>query len=1010
MCGSCKKLKAIVASGTWIVLACLAVRASAEVNFARDVRPILASRCFKCHGPDDEQRQAGLRLDLRESAIGESDSGQITIVPGNAAESELLRRITSTDDSEVMPPPETKQSLTATQIEILKQWIAEGAKYEPHWAFQSPVQAPLPAVKDSGWPRNPIDHFVLARLDAAGLQPSPAADRRALIRRVSLDLIGLPPTVEEIEAFVNDTRADAYGKLVDRLLNSPHYGERWARAWLDLARYADTNGYEKDRPRSIWPYRDWVINALNADMPFDRFTIEQLAGDMLPGATIEQRIATGFHRNTMLNEEGGTDPLEFRFYAAVDRVNTTATTWLGLTVGCAQCHTHKYDPIPHVDYYRTMALLDNADEPQLEVPQAHLTERRKAIADEIQAIEVDLPNRFSSESDLDPESRQQAMESKFNAWLEEESRHAVHWTILKPIEAKANVPFLTILDDGSVLAGGDQSKRDMYDVSFNTNHSGITAIRLEVLPDDRLPAGGPGRVYYEGSPGDFLLTQLLVRANEQPLNLQTASHSFAKDSNTAAASIDDDPLSGWSIDGEQGRPHAAVFNLAEPLADSADLKMSLIFEHYFAAGLGRFRVSVTSDQGPIATRGLPAEIEALLVTPAEERTPADRNRLLRYYLSIAPELAAEHESIKKLRSQMPAYPTTLVMKERPADHPRTTKRHHRGEYLQPRETVEPDVLSILPRLPAGEPRNRLTFARWLVNGRNPLVGRVVMNRQWAALFGHGLVRTTADFGFQGDLPTHPELLDWLAVEFVRQGWSLKAMHRLMVTSATYQQASRVTPELLERDPENRLLARGPRFRLDAELIRDAALQASGLLSPKVGGPSVFPQQIPEITTEGAYGPLEWKVSDGEDRYRRGIYTFMKRTAPYAIFASFDAPSGEACIARREVSNTPLQSLTLLNNQVFVEAAQALGRFAAKMEGTKEQRITALFLRTLGRPPCDDELDQYIKFCDIQRQRLTLGELDAATLAGPGDGDLVERATWTLAARTLLNLDEMITRE
>jgi hypothetical protein len=1179
------------------------------VDFNRDVRPVLSRHCFKCHGPDDKVRKGKLRLDGREAALAGGRSKRPAIVPGKPDESELVRRICADEDGEVMPPPATKNPLSEEQKRALKRWISDGAEYTPHWAFVPPRQKPLPRVKQADWPRNAIDFFVLARLEAAGLRPSPPADRYTLVRRVFLDLIGLPPTPAEADAFVNDPSPDAYEKLVDRLLASPHYGERWARRWLDLARYADTNGYEKDRVRSIWPYRDWVINALNADLPFDRFTVEQIAGDLLPGATTAQKVATGFHRNTMLNEEGGIDPLEFRYYATVDRVNTTATAWLGLTMGCCQCHSHKFDPLTQREYYRFMAFLNNADEPEMEVPSADLAACRAALEGQIAARVAGLPDLFppgdgyrwetprpvsvvsaggatpevladgsvrlsgkdperdtytvildadvdgisalrlealtdpalpstgpgrtphgnfvlsevsvtaaprnapekaravklvAAEADAaqygfpaaaaidgDPktgwaihvggkwnvtrtatftlerpvgfpggtrwtvrldqqhgmrhtlgrfrlslgrkeddrrpvaERRRANLERHFDAWLKEEGARAVRWTVLRPTRATSNLPLLTVLDDGSVLASGDMSKRDVYDLTFRTGLMGITAVRLEALPDASLPKGGPGRVFYEGAFGDFFLSEVTLTADGRPVRLARASQSHAGNPTGARAAIDGDPLTGWNIGGASGRPHAAVFNLAEPLGTAGELRVSLLFERYYAAGLGRFRISVTTDPRAEA-HGLPADIEEQLLVPAERRTPAQRERLLHYYLSVAPELAGERAAIDKVRGQEPAYPTTLVLRERPANNPRPTFVHCRGEFLQPTEQVEPGVPAVLPPLPPsplplspsegergrgeGAPPNRLTFARWLVDAGNPLVGRVTMNRQWAAFFGRGIVRTAEDFGYQGDPPTHPELLDWLAVELVRQEWSLKRMHRLIVTSATYRQSSRVTPELLAKDPQNLLLARGPRVRLEAELVRDAALRASGLFAAKVGGPSVYPPQPPGVTSEGTYGALAWKVSEGPDRYRRGLYTFSKRTAPYAMALTFDAPSGEACVARREVSNTPLQALTLLNDAVFVEAAQALGRRAAAEPGSAEERAHDLFRRCLTRPPRAEELAPVLAFYRTQKQRLQAKELNAAAVAGPGAGEVTERAAWTLVARALLNLDEAITKD
>jgi hypothetical protein len=986
-------------------LACATMPArAAEPDFNHEVRPILSLHCFKCHGPDEGQRKAGLRLDERTGAVGLLPDGHRAIVPGKPQLGSFMQRILS-HGLDIMPPAYANKPLTPLEKTTLSRWIASGAPYRPHWAFVPPKQAPLPLVKLTSWPRNPIDNFVLARLEKAGLKPSPPADRYTLARRVYLDLIGLPPTPEEADAFVRDRRPDAYERLVDRLLASPHYGERWARRWLDLARYSDTNGYEKDRPRSIWPYRDWVIDALNRDMPFDRFTIEQIAGDLLPNSTQEQRIATGFHRNTMLNEEGGIDPLEYRFNSMVDRVATTGTVWLGLTLGCAQCHTHKFDPITHREYYRTMACLDNADELTIDVQKPDIAAQRRKIEALVEEREARLAERFPDPDHPGSLLPAIMVEAKFQAWLREQEPKAVSWRVLRPVKATSNLPLLTVQPDDSVFVSGDMTKRDLYDLEFHNDGGPIAAVRLEALPDDRLPAHGPGRVYYEGGFGDFFLSEITLTAGGQAAKFASATQSGGGD---AQAAIDGDPQTGWNINGRQGEATVAVFRLKEPVkADAFDL--SLLFERYHAAGLGRFRISVTSDSRP-AGADLPPDIEALLLIPEAQRTPEQRRQLLRYYLTVAPELKAERDQIAKLRATLPAYPTTLVFAERPADNPRPTYIHKRGEWLQPQERVTPGVPAILPPLPAGAPANRLTFARWLVSPANPLVGRVTMNRQWAAFFGKGIVRTTEDFGYQGEPPSHPELLDWLAVEFVKRGWSLKQMHRLIVTSATYRQSSAVTPALLARDPENRLLSRGPRVRLEAELVRDSLLTASGLLSGKIGGPSVFPSQPPGVTSEGTYGPLEWKVSPGEDRYRRGLYTFSKRTAPYAMFQTFDAPSGEVCTARREVSNTPLQALTLLNDQVCVEAAQALGKMIATRPGALEERAAYLYRRCVTRPPTPAETAALLRYYMAQKARCDRKELDAAAIAGPGgDGDINDRAAWTLLARSLLNLDQAITK-
>lgn len=1190
----------------WLTLISSAISLSAAKGedaplFDRDVRPILSRFCFKCHGPDELQRQGGLRLDVREAAITPAESGKQAIVPKQPKASELVRRIELPSDSdEHMPPLSTKLEMTPQQRDVLRRWIAAGAEYRPHWAFVGPVRPSLPKVNDVHWPRNGIDHFVLQRLDSNGLKPSPAADRHTLVRRLFLDLIGLPPTPAEADEFVSDPSPDAYDRLVDRLLASPAYGERWTRRWLDLARYADTNGYEKDRQRSVWPYRDWVINAINADMPFDQFTIEQLAGDMLPNATVDQKVATGFHRNTMLNEEGGIDPLEFRFHAMTDRVATTGAVWLGLTIGCAQCHTHKYDPIPHTDYYRFMAMLNNADEPEFDVPVPSLLAQQAEIDRHIAQLEADLPNRFPPpeefawspikpasfkaasgataemladgsvlisgainetdsyeieiQSDLkdvtairlealtdsklpnkgpgrtphgnfvlseitaniapldaanevqrlkfiratadfsqdqysvasaidgnekaggwaihgpgewnvnrtaifvlaqpagfankvtrwsirleqqlgmkhtlgkfrislgrsndiggSPENRRRDhFAKKFESWLKEAEKSVVKWSPLRPISATSNLPLLTIEEDGSVVSSGDMSKSDLYEVSFKPEQSGIVAVRLEAIPDDRLPKHGPGRVYYEGPHGDFFLSDIELSLGDDPKTVARrrfarATQSFASGGNNAAAALDDNKQTGWSINGGQGKSHFAVFQLSEPLSDVGQFRLRMLFEKYYAAGIGRFKVSVTSDGRAADSPMYSAEIEAALATPRDRRSAEQVEQLKRHFVTIAPELATERQAIEQLRSQRPVLPTALVFAERPASNPRPTHRHHRGEFLQPKEAVTPGGLSFLPPLPRDVAANRLNLAKSLVSPSNPLTARVTVNRHWATFFGRGLVKTQEDFGLQGSLPTHPELLDWLATEFVQNQWSLKRLHRLIVTSATYQQTSRVTPELLQRDAANELLTRGPRFRIEAELVRDSILSLSGLLGRKIGGPSVFPPQPANVTTEGTYGALAWKTSEGLDRTRRSVYTFAKRTAPFAMFTTFDAPSGEACVCRREVTNTPLQALTLLNDGTFTETAQALGRRFAAHGGPVESRVTELFRVCLTRPPSDEEVRLLADFLQAQRQRLTDKQLDAAALAGTGDGNASERAAWTIVARAILNLDECVTK-
>jgi hypothetical protein len=987
-----------------LLLAWVSVATAADVDFNRDVRPILSARCFKCHGPDDAARKAKLRLDTAEGAAAGGSSGEPAIVPGKPDQSELVRRIFADNETEVMPPPAVKAPLTEREKTILKDWVANGARYEPHWAFAPVTRPAVPVLRDpQASIHNPIDNFIQARLEREGLKPSAPADRYTLIRRVYLDLIGILPTPEEVDAFLKDTAPDAYEKVVDRLLASPHYGERWARKWLDLARYADTNGYEKDRPRSIWPYRDWVIRALNDDLPFDQFTIEQLAGDMLPNATLRQRVATGFHRNTMLNEEGGIDPLEFRYYAIVDRVNVTATTWLGLTLGCAQCHTHKFDPFTQTEYFRLFAMLNNADEPELPVPTPEQQKRREQLTAQIRTLEAELPTRLGAFRTL----------GAFTRWLTENRRRAVPWIVLQPKTLEGGLTRLTVQPDGSILASGDTTKRDLYTLTFENLPEAITAVRLEALPDDSLPAAGPGRTYYEGAKGDFFLSEFTLTADGQPVKFTHASHP------NAASAIDGNPLTGWTANNQFATRSVTVFTPARPIT-ARSAKLELLFERYYASSLGRFRLAVATQQSGVKPTDLPHEVEAALVRPPEDRTAAEWTTLFRHWLSVADHLKPAREQIEALRKQLPVPATTLVLQERPAENPRPTFRHHRGEFLQPREPVQPGVPAVLSPLPPGVPANRLTLARWLVSRENPLTARVTVNRHWHAFFGRGLVRTLDDFGYQGEAPTHPELLDWLAVEFMEPSvaasqagsglpWSVKRLHKLIVLSATYRQASLVSPELLAKDPENKLLARGPRVRLEAEQIRDSALKAAGLLSAKMYGPSVFPPQPPSVTTEGTYGGFNWKVSDGEDRYRRGLYTFAKRTAPYAMASTFDAPSGEACVARREVTNTALQALTMLNDAVFLDVAQSLARRVMAHPGKTPDRLTWLFRLCLVRPPTAAELNRLTRFYEDQRVRFALDPDRADAVAGRGP-DTPERAAWTLTARALLNTDEFVTKE
>ncbi|MDF1813363.1 MAG: PSD1 and planctomycete cytochrome C domain-containing protein [Verrucomicrobiales bacterium] len=974
--------RAKIMAVTAVVFLCVAGSANGngqEIDFARDIRPILSDRCFKCHGFDDKAREGDLALHSFALAIKDG-----AIVPGDADASEIMFRIITDDRSEMMPPPKAnKPALTKEEIEKFRKWIDQGAKYEEHWAFRSPRETKI-AVKTEEF-RNPIDAFIENKLKEKGLEMAGRADAYTLLRRLSLDLTGLPPTPAETETFVEAYQSDARGtleKTVDNLLKRPEYGEKWARDWLDLARYSDTNGYEKDRERPIWPYRDWVIHALNEDKPYDQFSIEQLAGDMLPDATLEQKIATGFHRNTMLNEEGGIDPLEFRYLAMVDRVATTGTVWLGLTTGCAQCHTHKFDPITHTDFYSMMALLNNADEPAMDVPSEALIQQKNQVQKQIDQLEKALVAK------IDP--------VKYFHWYRETLEKTAAWQVLKPVKMKSSRPHLSVMHDGSIFATGDFTKREVYDLEFDISgiKDPVTAIRIEPIPDKRLPGHGSGIAYYEGHPGDFFLSEVETRADGRKLTYSSGSVDYGKIATGFGTAVpgnvyDGDATSGWATAEQENKRHELVLNFQEPVTAKA-LQVSLLFQRHFAAGLGRFRISVTTDKGTVLALG--GAIPDLVKARGEA--------LMRHYVRVAPEFEEGQKELESLEKQIPKFPQTLVMQEWDG-RTRPTHRHHRGEYLQPKEEVSPAIPVIFGKLPEHEPANRLTFAKWLVSDANPLAARVVVNRAWRSFFGRGIVNTAGDYGYQSELPSHPGLLDFLSVKLMDEGWSLKNLHRLIVISDTYLQDSTVTPESYAADPENIYLSRGPRFRMTGEMIRDCALHTSGLLTQQIGGPSVRPPQ-PETVTTIAYGAPKWTSDEGPDRYRRSLYTLHKRTAPFAAYLTFDGPTGESCLPRRNRSNTPLQALTLMNDPMFIEAARAMAR---GVEGTDEEIVTDLFRKIVSRTPHNSERTILVNFYRNQRGRL---ELLRRKSEGEGVMD-PELTAWTLVVRAIFNLDEAVVK-
>jgi hypothetical protein len=999
----------------------------AEVRFNRDVRPILADRCFSCHGPDEGRRKAGLRLDRRESAIARRKSRAPAIVPGKTDASPLVERIFSDNPAEAMPPPASRKVLTTAEKEVLRRWVAQGAEYEPHWAFLPPKRPPLPRVKEAAWLRNGVDNFILTRLEKEGLHPAPEAEKTTLIRRVTLDLTGLPPTPAEVDAFLADTAPDAYKRLVDRLLASPRYGEKMALHWLDAGRYADTHGYQTDQVRQMWPWREWVIEAFNRNQPFDQFTVEQIAGDLLPGATVRQKLATGFNRNHRISEEGGIIEEELRVEYVIDRVATTSTVWLGLTMACCQCHDHKYDPIPQKDYYRFFAYFNS------------VADRGNAgqAGNAAPTVPVALPGYEAERGTL--LARVAEAEAKLHAalpaidaaqaeWEKAVKITPVSWDVLDLLSvASRGGATLTKLPDKSVLAGGVRPNSDTYEFTARTDRRGIVAIRLEALADKSLPGGGPGR--FDNS--NFLLSEFELDAvsvadprQVQKVKFASAYASYSQNGYEIARAIDGNPGTGWAVDGptRRGVANTAVFVAQTPIGflGGTELRFRLRQE-YNGHQLGRVRLALSTDQ-QAATPPLNLDVATLLSVPPEKRTAAQKEQAAEYYRTqvspVGKQLHAEIEVRRKAVSDLAArMPTAMVMQDLPA--PRDTFVLIRGQYDRPGEKVSPGVPASLPPLPAGAPANRLGLARWLVDPANPLTARVAVNRYWQLHFGTGLVRTAVDFGIQGEWPSHPELLDWLADEFVRSGWDVKAMQRLLVTSAAYRQSSRVTLEVLDKDPDNRLLSRGPRFRLSAEEVRDQALAVSGLLVERLGGPSVKPYQPAGLweeltftgTTAGTY-----QQDHGEALYRRSLYTFWKRTIPPPSLATLDAPTREFCTVNRPRTNTPLQALVLLNDPTYVEASRVLAaRLLADPAASPGQRLTIAFRRATARQPTAAELGVLLRGLQRRRAEFTTDPAAAARLLGVGEapaakGDAAELAAYTAMVGVILNLDEALTRE
>jgi hypothetical protein len=1017
-------------------------------DYNKEIRPILSEYCFQCHGLDEKARKAKLRLDLPEAASRPAKSGEVAVVPGDPGRSELMKRITASDDDR-MPPADTGKKLSDLQADTLRRWIASGAKYAKHWSFEPPVESRLPAVREPAWARNAVDFFVKARLEAEHLSPSQEAQKATLLRRVSLDLIGVPPTPEEMDRFLTDPSGDAYERAVDRLLASPGFGERMAVDWLDAARYADTNGYFSDKTRQAWLWRDWVIAAFNQNMPFDQFTVEQLAGDLLPNATRDQKIATGFNRNHMANNESGIIDEEYRVQYVIDRLDATTTTWLGLTMGCAQCHDHKFDPISQREFYQTFAFFNNIEEkglitkddppPVMAAPSAEqerqinsLARARKQAEAEFKVVSAELKSRCSAWESKAADELPALPSGNLVAHFDFENRlgnsvagHANAREVGTAIKYDKGLAGMAATFDGTQHA--EVNEASVFDADKPWTISvwvkgdgplGCVLSKIEPLGDRR----GVEMIWQKGR----LQINLVQRWGVNAIQLVTDEPMSYRNWHQVVLTYDGSrKASGLRVfeDGEPARAQIRRDSLEGSIANGEPLRIGRR-----DSGLGYYgqldelnilQRCATSDE--VAGWRWSEELRGILAVPPAKREAKGQALLFDYYVNHHAEeatQAAYHRMLATKKSEEAArdhVPTTLVMQEMAK--PRVAHVLLRGQYDQPGETVQPDVPAALSPLPTGAPRNRLGFARWLTSPANPLTARVAVNRLWQQCFGEGLVRTVNDFGSRGELPTHPELLDWLAIRFIKSGWDVKGLLRLIVTSATYRQTSAASGALLERDPENRLLVRGPRFRLSAEAVRDQALAVSGLLIPHLGGPSVKPYQPPGLWEAVSYNGEESYVSDrSEGLWRRSLYTFWKRQSPPPALLTFDGPTREKCVVRRARTNTPLQALVLMNDETYVEASRALAASVlAAGIGNDEARMKEMFRRVLARFPESAETKALLGLVVRQKARFLGDRGAAASLISVGESkagqnlDPVVLAAWSVAAQAILNLDETITR-
>jgi mono/diheme cytochrome c family protein len=1036
--------------------------ATRPIDFAKDIEPIFSGHCYSCHGPG--KQESALRLDRKAAALmgGESFGAQ-AIIAGNSAESVLIQAVAHTHPDLKMP--RKGERLGTEQVGLLRAWIDQGAAWpesavapardpKAHWAFKAPVRPLPPAVKDRKWIRSPADQFILARLERDGLKPSTEADKVTLLRRLSLDLIGLPPTPAEVDAFLADQSKDAYEKQVERLLASPHYGERWGRHWLDAARYADSDGYEKDMSRQVHFYRDYVINAFNQDLPYDQFLIEQVAGDQLPNATQDQIVATGFLRNSMLNQEGAIDPEQFRMDAMFDRMDAIGKAMLGLTIQCAQCHHHKYDPISQEEYYRMFAFINSDHEARPAVYTADEQMKIAAIRRGIAEIEDDLKHRAPD------------WEKRMARWEDSVRNDQPEWITLSDLHYEGDMAQrYDFLKDGSMLACGYAPTKMTQWWRTTNNLSGLTAFRIELLTDPNLPFGGPGRAFN----GTCALTDFFVEATDVQNKTNKAKakwvgasadydqperkledNFYDKSTNSRVTgpiqfAIDGDGNTAWGINAGPGRRNQerkAVFVAEKPLGFNSGTywRIGVQQNHggwnsddHMNNNLGRYRISATRAAGDIKADPLPKKVRDIItVVPRGRRTAAQHAAVFSYWRSTLPEWQEANARIDKLMDDWPEGATALTLLAR--EEGRKTSVLKRGDWLKPTKPVTAGVPAVLHSLPKDAPATRLSFGKWIADRQSPTTARVFVNRVWQAYFGIGLVSTSEDFGVQAEAPSHPDLLDWLAVEFMEPAddgtrstqhasrpWSIKHLHRLIVNSATYRQSSKVTPGLLERDPYNRLLARGSRFRVEGEIVRDIALAASGLLNPKIGGRSVMPP-APEFLFQppASYAPFPWKDEVGEEKYRRALYTFRRRSTPYPMLQTFDVPNADISCVRRLRSNSPLQALVSLNEPLFVECAQSLARKTLEEGGrTDAERVTYAFRRTLSRPPVEEEKQELLVLLEKQKRRIAEGWVNPVEIA-TGDSKVpstlpagvtpTQLAAYTVVSRVLLNLDETITRE